>query len=135
LGLIFVKRLKGVPALELQAWIAVVGGPVLLLLSFVFESGQLQSLQQASAKGWAALLFTTVMSSLIAHTTWYYLISRYPVTRLSPLTLLSPLFGIFFGVTLLDDQLTPRMLFGGAITLLGVFIVVMREKRLIDTGT
>jgi hypothetical protein len=27
------------------------------------------------------------------------------------------------------------MLLGGAVTLVGVFIVVMREKRLVDTGT
>ena len=45
--------------------------------------------------------------------------SRYPVTSLSPITLLSPLFGIFFGVTLLNDQLTARMLVGGAVTLIG----------------
>jgi len=54
-------------------------------------------------RSWAALFFTTVMSSLIAHTAWYYLVGRYPVTSLSPITLLSPLFGIFFGVTLLDE--------------------------------
>ena len=70
----------------------------------------------------------------IAHTAWYYLVSH-PVTSLSPITLLSPLFGVFFGVTLLDDHLTTRMLAGGAVTLIGVFIVVMREKRLVDTGT
>ena len=57
------------------------------------------------------------------------------MTSLSPITLLSPLFGVFFGVTLLDDHLTTRMLAGGAVTLIGVFIVVMREKRLVDTGT
>ena len=60
--------------------------------------------------------FTTIMSSLVAHTAWYHLVGRYPVTSLSPMTLLSPLFGIFFGVTLLHDQLTPRMLLGGAVT-------------------
>jgi O-acetylserine/cysteine efflux transporter len=75
------------------------------------------------------------MSSLIAHTAWYYLVGRYPVTSISPITLLSPLFGIFFGVTLLDDQLTPRMLAGGAVTLIGVLIVVLREQRIADTGT
>ena len=75
------------------------------------------------------------MSSLVAHTGWYYLVGRYPVTSLSPITLLSPLFGIFFGVTLLDDQLTARMLIGGVVTLAGVLIVVAREKRLVDTGT
>jgi O-acetylserine/cysteine efflux transporter len=135
LGLIFVKRLKNIRPLELQAWIAGAGGAVLMLLSLLLETGQWSSMQSATWEGWSALFFTTVMSSLIAHTAWYYLVSRYPVTSLSPITLLSPLFGVFFGVTLLDDHLTSRMLAGGAVTLVGVFIVVMREKRLVDTGT
>lgn len=135
LGLIFVKRLHDIKALELQAWIAVVGGSMLMLLSLGLESNQWQAMQTADWRGWSSLAFTTVMSSMVAHTAWYYLVSKYPVTSLSPITLLSPLFGIFFGVTLLDDQLTPRMLLGGVVTLIGVFIVVLREKRLVDTGT
>ncbi|HEY0942132.1 MAG TPA: DMT family transporter [Steroidobacter sp.] len=135
LGLIFVKRLYNIRALELQAWIAVAGGGMLMLLSLMFEQGQWEAIQTADWRAWSALAFTTLMSSLLAHTAWYYLVSKYPVTSLSPITLLSPLFGIFFGVTLLDDQLTGRMLLGGAVTLIGVFIVVMREKRLVDTGT
>lgn len=135
LGLIYVKRLYNVKPLELQAWIAVAGGGMLLLLSLLFERGQWQAIQSADWRAWAALTFTIVMSSLLAHTAWYYLVGKYPVTSLSPITLLSPLFGVFFGVTLLDDQLTGRMLLGGAITLVGVFIVVLREKRLVDTGT
>jgi O-acetylserine/cysteine efflux transporter len=135
LGLICMKRLRDIRALELQAWIAIVGGPTLFIASLGFEAGQWHALQSANWRGWTALLFTALMSSLVAHSAWYYLVSRYPVTRLSPLTLLSPLFGIFFGVTLLHDQLTLRMLLGGAVTLLGVFIVVVREKRLVDTGT
>jgi O-acetylserine/cysteine efflux transporter len=135
LGLIFVKRLHDIKALELQAWIGIVGGPTLLIFSLLTETNQLEAAINADWRGWAALFFTTVMSSLIAHTGWYYLVSRYPVTSLSPLTLLSPLFGVFFGVTLLHDHLTWRMLLGGAITLVGVLIVLIREKRLIDTGT
>lgn len=129
LGLIFVKRLKNIGPLELQAWIAVGGGPMLLLLSLAMESGQWQAMHDASWGGWTALIFTTVVASLAAHTAWYYLVSRYPVTSLSPVTLLSPLFSVFFGVTLLGDHLTPRMLVGGAVTLVGVFLVVVREKH------
>lgn len=135
LGLIFVKRLQGIRALPLQAWTAMVGGPVLLLLSLGMESGQWNAVVNADWNGWMALLFSTVMSGLIAHTGWYYLVRRYPVTSLSPLTLLSPLFGVIFGVTLLHDQLTPKMLIGGAMTLAGVCIVLIREHRLADTGT
>lgn len=135
LGLIYIKRLTNIRALELQAWIAIVGGSMLLLVSFLMESGQWQAVHDADWRGWASVAFAAGMSSLVAHTAWYYLVSRHPVTSLSPLTLLSPLFGVFFGVTLLHDHLTTRMLTGGAITLVGVFIVLMREKRLIDTGT
>jgi O-acetylserine/cysteine efflux transporter len=106
-----------------------------MLLSLLFEQGQWEAIRAADWKAWAALAFTALMSSMVAHTAWYYMVSKYPVTSLSPITLLSPLFGIFFVVTLLDDQLTTRMLVGGAVTLIGVFIVVMREKRLVDTGT
>ena len=134
-GLIFVKQMKNIRALELQAWIAVVGGPVLLILSLALESGQWNAVVNADWSGWSALAFTTIMSSLIAHTGWYYLVSRYPVTSLSPLTLLSPLFGVFFGVTVLHDQLTSKMLIGGAVTLVGVLIVLLREHRIADTGT
>jgi O-acetylserine/cysteine efflux transporter len=135
LGLIYIKRLRNIRALELQAWVAMAGAPVLLALSLATESGQLPAMRDADLQGWLALAFTAGLSSLVAHTGWYYLVSRYPVTSLSPLTLLSPVFGVCFGVTLLHDQLTWRMLLGGAITLLGVFIVLMRERKLIDTGT
>ncbi len=135
MGLIYLKRLKDVRPLEMQAWIAVVGGPLLLLVSLGVENDQWQAVTNADWKGWAALAFTTLLSSLVAHTGWYYLVSRYPVTSLSPITLLSPVFGVFFGVTLLHDQLTLRMIVGGAVTLVGVLIVLMREHKLIDTGT
>ena len=135
LGLIYVKRLLNIRALELQAWIAIVGGPILLLTSLSIESNHWQAMQHADWRAWSALAFTTILSSLVAHTGWYYLVSRYPVTSLSPLTLLSPLFGVFFGVTLLHDHLSGKMLLGGAITLAGVLIVLVREKKLIDTGT
>ena len=135
MGLIYLKGLKDVRPLEMQAWIAVVGGPLLLLVSLGVENDQWQAVTNADWKGWAALAFTTLLSSLVAHTGWYYLVSRYPVTSLSPITLLSPVFGVFFGVTLLHDQLTLRMIVGGAVTLVGVLIVLMREHKLIDTGT
>jgi len=135
LGVVYIKKLRSVRPLELQAWVSVAGGLVLLPLSLLFESGQWAALRGATWHGWSALAYTAVMASLIAHSTWYYLIGRYPVTGLAPITLLTPLFGIAFSVTLLGDLLTLRMILGGVITLVGVYIVVWRERRLVDVGT
>lgn len=134
-GLMAVKRLTNIKPLEMQAWFALVSVPVLLLLTTVFEGGQLQSLDSASWQGWAALAFTVLMASLVAHSGYYYLVQRYPVTSVSPLTVLSPLFGVLFGVTLLGDDLTLRIIVGGTMTLTGVVIIALREKKIVETGT
>ena len=135
LGVIFIKTLRTVKPLELQAWVSASGAVVLLAMSLSLESGQVDSMRAAGRIGWSALAYTVFLASLVAHTSWYWLVGRYPVTRLAALTLLTPLFGILFGVTVLGDELTSRMIVGSAITLAGVYIVVRREQRIFDTGT
>ncbi len=60
---------------------------------------------------------------------------KYPVTSVAPLTTLSPVFSVIFSVPLLGDPLSRQILIGGFCTLLGVFIITMREKRIVDTGS
>jgi O-acetylserine/cysteine efflux transporter len=135
LGLIYIKRLKGIRSLEIQAWLASVGAPILFVVSILLESQRWHTVPQAHWQAWGGLLYTTIASSLIAHSVLFYLISRYPVSSVSPFTLLSPIFSIMFGVTLLHDHLTPRMMLGSAVTLIGVLIVAVRDRRIVDTGS
>jgi len=130
-----VKKLSGWKPLELQAWFSLISAPLLLVLSSAFESGQREAVMNASWQGWAALAFTAFVASLVAHTGYYYLVQRYPVTSVSPLTVLSPVFGVYFAVTLLGDDLSHRMVLGAIMTLTGVFIVALRERKIIETGT
>jgi O-acetylserine/cysteine efflux transporter len=135
IGLIYVKSLRNIKALEIQAWVGTVSWPLMLGASFAFEHGQWHALANAGWPAWSSLLYTVIFSSMIAHTGMYYLVSRYPFTSVAPLTLLSPVFSVIFGVLMLNDHLTTRMLVGGAVTLVGVLIVMLREHRIVDTGT
>jgi O-acetylserine/cysteine efflux transporter len=135
LGLIVVKKLHGFSPLELQAWLAWISLPVLFIVSLQVENPDLRSLASVSSGAWATVVFTAIGSSLIAHTGYFYLIQRYPVTSIAPITTLSPVFSIIFSVMFLGDVLTPKILLGGACTLLGVFIITLRERRIVDTGT
>jgi O-acetylserine/cysteine efflux transporter len=135
LGLIYIKRLRDVSAWQLQAWLGIVSAPSLLLLSFLFESGQMQAVANATWVGWCSLLFTATASSLIAHTMMFHLIAKYPVTSVAPLNVLSAIFSVACGVIWFGDQLTSRIMLGGFIALLGVVIVATRDKRMVDTGT
>ncbi len=135
LGLVAVKRLGGgLAPLELQAWFAWTGLPVLVVLTLMLENDQWAAIAGAGLLEWSTLLYTALVASLLGHTGFYWLVARYPVTSIAPLTILSPVFGVCFGVLLLGDELTPRIVVGGLLTLTGVAIVAMRERKLVDTG-
>jgi O-acetylserine/cysteine efflux transporter len=134
-GLVAIKRVHELEPLELQAWLAWGSLPILLPLSLALEDGQLASLRVAGVPGWGALLYSAVLSSLVAHTAYFALIRRYPVTSVAPVTVLTPLFSVFFSVLLLGDVLDARVIVGGVLTLTGVTVIVVRERKAAATGT
>jgi O-acetylserine/cysteine efflux transporter len=135
LGLIAVKKLSGFKPLELTAWFAWTSVPVLLAITVLLERHELPALSDVPLEAWGAVFFASLVSSLFAQTGFYRLLQRYPVTSVAPITVLSPVFSILFGVVLLDDLLTPRITLGAACTLAGVLIITLRERRISDTGT
>lgn len=132
LGTIWIKRVQGLRPIELQAWFSMVSWPVLLLLSLGLEHGQIHALRAASPLAWLTLAYVAFVSSLVAHTGYYHLIQRYPVSSVTPLTVLSPFFSVVFAITLLGTPVTPRLILGGVVTLGGVLIIAMRESRAAD---
>ena len=135
LGLIIVKRLQGFTPAELLGWTCLISLPGLLMASLVLEQPNLSDWSVVSWQAWGSLFFAAVVASLIAHTGYFHLVQRYPVTSVAPLTTLSPVFSIALGVLLLGDKLTPRIIIGGLCTLIGVLIITLRERRIVDTGT
>ncbi len=134
-GLVAIKRVHGVQPLELQAWFAWSSLPVLAVMTLAMEQDQLASLRALDLTGSAAILYTALAASLVGHTVFFSLVQRYPVTSVAPVTVLAPVFSVFFAVTLLGESLDWRILTGGAMTLAGVVIISLRERKLPDTRT
>lgn len=129
---ILMRRIKEVPVFEMQALIATMSWPVLLVMSLAFETGQVDATRTASLLDWAGIAYVALMSSLVAHAGFYWLIQRHEVSKVTPLTLLSPLFTVLFGVILLGETLTWRIVIGGAVTMAGVAIISMRERTTVQ---
>jgi O-acetylserine/cysteine efflux transporter len=126
-GMLLMKKLENVGVFELQGWLATISWPLLLAASLTLEEGQAAAVAGTDALGWAAVGFSAIGASLFGHGATYYLVQRYDVSLISPLMLMSTLFGVMFGVLLLDDQLTPRMVVGGLLTLGGVLLITLRS--------
>lgn len=129
IGTIYQRQLKNVGVFELQAWVALVAWPLLFVGSFATEQGQWQVIETAGLLEWAGIFYVAFASSLVGHAGIYYLLQRYEVSQTAPLTLLAPMFTVFFGVTLLGDVLTERMVIGSLVTLVGVLIVTLRQAQ------
>lgn len=129
-GAIVVKKLEGVPPLCLLGWFGVVGAVVTGVLSAAFETGQAAPLRpQVDWQVIGALAYSVLVASIFAHASYYYLLQRAPVSQLAGSGLMASVFAVGFGVWLLDETLTTRFLAGGAMTLLGVAIILMRQTQ------
>jgi len=71
----------------------------------------------------ASVAFQTVFIAIASYLVWFWLLRHYLNSRLMLLSLLTPLFGVAFGVALLGDALELRFAIGTFLVLGGVLIV------------
>lgn len=76
-----------------------------------------------SAVVWASLLFQTLIVCMVGIMLWFWLLTIYPASKLGVLMYLTPVFGIAFGVLLLDETVEPKFIAGAVLILAGVVLV------------
>lgn len=134
-GGVLMKRMEQIHVLNLQAWVAMVSWPVLLVASGASETGQLQAIAHVGAGFWWVVAFSVFGVSIFGHGMFYDILKRYEVTHVAPLTLMTPVWAVLIGSLALNEPLTPQLLTGGALALTGVFMIAIRPNlRLPDAA-
>lgn len=130
-GAVLVKSVSGVSPLQLLAWFSVVGSVVLWPLTLMFEDNQMRAL--ASDNRWAfaaALAYSAVLVSIVAHGSYYWLLQRLPIYIVSTSGLMTTVVAVIASVIILREPLTPAFAVGALLTLFGVgFIHYVRRKK------
>jgi len=129
------KSLGGVDGHALNAWTAVFAAPLLFIISFALESGQIEALRNLSWLGVGALAYQVIAMVLVSYWIWYRLLARYAVSQVMPFMLLLPGLAVLFGVLLLGESAEWKKLLGGLITVLGVGIIIFRRARVSEPRT
>jgi len=124
---IFMRLVKDIKPFEMQAWIVMISWPPLLILSLTVEQDIPTILANVTWVGWGAVAFAALVSNLFAHAGMFYLLQRYEVSFIAPLTLMAPIFTIILSVAFLGDAFTLRMFIGAAVTTIGVLIITLRR--------
>jgi O-acetylserine/cysteine efflux transporter len=127
ISLIQTKFLKEVHPLSLVAWMTLMAVPQLVGLSLLLEEQPIARALAAGWAGWGPILYMAVFVSIVSHSLWYMLVQRHPINVTAPFALLTPVFGVIFGVLILGEEFTWWMLAGSLITLAGVAIITIRR--------
>lgn len=130
-----VKRIGTLDGFTLNGWMALFAAPQLLVMSLLMETGQIGSALEAPPVAWASLGFIIMGATLAAYGLWYRLARIYPVNQTTPFLMLVPVFGVASGVVVLGEPLTPHLLAGGLLVILGVAVIIFRRPRTVSEKT
>ncbi|WP_300375416.1 DMT family transporter [Henriciella sp.] len=128
-GGILMKRMAPISALQLQGWLGLFSFSPLILLSFLVEQNQVVSYASGGWLVWLATAFAVLGVSVFGHGAFYTLIKKYDISLLSPLTLMTPIWGVILSIVLLNEPLTLKLIVGAAISLGGVFVIAVRGNK------
>lgn len=75
-----------------------------------------------------ALGYLVGMGSLVAFTTYTWLLLHAPISRIATYAYVNPVVAVVLGYLVLGEALTPPMLLGGAVIVLSVALVIRHEQ-------
>jgi drug/metabolite transporter (DMT)-like permease len=84
------------------------------------------TVREPTAAIYGMFAFQVIVIVAIGFVVWFWILSVYPATSMASFSLLTPVFGIFFGWLIFDDTLT--LSFAAALLLVGVGLVLVNRR-------
>ena len=130
LGAVMAKPLtKKIGAFALMTWLCVFSGPLLILISIIFNGNPVQYIFSANINSWFTVIYLALFMQPIAYGAWYYVLSRYPVNKVMPVLLLLPVIGLITAIFLLGEDPSKQVFLGGTIIVFGVGVILFGKKN------
>jgi drug/metabolite transporter (DMT)-like permease len=118
------SRLAGATAEKTLAYQLGVSALVLPLAAFMLNEPGVIRLDALTI---GSLVFQSVVVAFASYLAWFWLLTRYLAGRLAVFSFLAPLFGVFFGVVLLDEPLSLRFVLAALAVGAGIALVNLRK--------
>lgn len=98
-----------------------IGGFILLLAASIILNQTAFTINYAVV---TSIGYQSILLCFVSLLLWFRLLRFYFTTQLSILSLMTPLFGVTFGVMIMGDPLLPQFIIGSIFVLMGIFIVI-----------
>ena len=130
LGAVMAKPLsKKIGAFALMTWLCVFSGPMLLLVSLIFDGNPITYFLSANINSWLTVMFLGFFMQPIGYAAWYYVLKRYPVNKVMPVLLILPVTGLITSIFLLGEDPPKQVFLGGLIIIFGVGMILFTRSK------
>jgi drug/metabolite transporter (DMT)-like permease len=102
----------------------VVGGLVLVVVSFASGEAQALQLSQVSGRSLAGLLYLVLLGTVVTFTAYIWLLGHVAPTRVATYAFVNPVVAVFLGWALANEQLTATTLIATAVIVAAVAVAV-----------
>ena len=130
LGAVMAKPLsKKIGAFALMTWLCVFSGPMLLLVSLMFDGNPMQYILYANLNSWLTVIFLGFFMQPVGYAAWYYVLKKYPVNKVMPVLLVLPVTGLLTSIFLLGEDPPKQVYLGGLVIIIGVALILFTKKN------
>ncbi len=133
LGSVFSKSFERHGAIVSQISIEMLAGGVGLALVGLLR-GELAAVR-FTAKSLGAIAYLIVFGSIIAYSSYVYLLQKWPAAKAGTYAYVNPVIAVLLGAVVLNEGLSISVVFSTAIILIGVFIVQKSKIKAIKVTT
>lgn len=105
------------------------GGSVLVLIGLVAGETKDVDFGAISGRSWLALAYLVLMGSVVAFSAYVWLLHHAPISLVATYAYVNPVIAVLLGALILNEPITAAVVAGGAVIVLGVVLVVSKERQ------
>ena len=98
------------------------------LLPFTINGSLISQVSNLSIKGWFAIIFLGVFSTVIGYVIWYVALEKKTSSEISVYLYLIPVLSTIISYFLLNEEITTMFILGGFLVITGLIIVNLKTK-------
>jgi drug/metabolite transporter (DMT)-like permease len=122
---VYVKKLTAtIHPLIISLYPMFLAAPFFLLAGFFWDDGMVRFIDSSIV---VSLLYQSFVTASFCYIAWNTMIKKYGATALHSFVFVMPVSGVFFGVVLLGEPLTPHIL--ASISFIAAGIIVINSKK------
>jgi drug/metabolite transporter (DMT)-like permease len=110
------------------------GAAILVVIALVRGEYAGFRLEAVSPESLAAFAYLTVVGSLIAFTTYVWLLTKAPLPLIATYAYINPIVAVILGAIVLQEPITPRTIVAGAVIIFAVALIITARSRLASSG-